>query len=127
MKSAPQFVYAVLVLIAEGSGQRMLVAAPSRELEPVNLRLLKSNVAAAWAYVSHTLYDLASILIVLDKVLCLEVSSLARKLKLKLEITDDHPMIYHSTAGLWFRSMELPILGSTGCSKRPISYRRNVT
>ena len=47
-----QLVYAMLTLIAGGNGWRMLMAAPNRELEPVNLRLLKSEVAAAWADVS---------------------------------------------------------------------------
>ena len=45
MPPALQFVYAMLILIAEGNGWRMLTAAPNRELEPINLRLLKSEVA----------------------------------------------------------------------------------
>ena len=49
--------YAVLVLIAEGSRLRMLMAAPNRELEPVNLRLLKSEVEAARADLSHALRE----------------------------------------------------------------------
>ena len=84
----------------------MLIAAPNRELEPVNLRLLKSEVAAAWADVSHALrgfYELADILIVLDEVLCLEVSNLARQLKFNPKLGDDHPVITHLTASLWFR------------------------
>ena len=32
-----QFVYAVLVLIAKGSGLRMLMAVPNREVEPKNV------------------------------------------------------------------------------------------
>ena len=36
MPPALQFVRAMLVLIAEGSGLRMFMAAPNRELEPVN-------------------------------------------------------------------------------------------
>ena len=39
MPPALQFVYATLILIAEGNAWRMLMAAPNRELEPVNLRL----------------------------------------------------------------------------------------
>ena len=72
------------------------MAAPNRELEPVNLRLLKSEVAATWADVSHVLrgfYELADILIVLDEVLCLEVSNLARQLKFNPEVGDDHPVM----------------------------------
>ena len=55
MPPALQFVYAVLILIAEGSEWRILMAAPNRELEPSNLRLRKSELAAAWGgYISCT-------------------------------------------------------------------------
>ena len=84
MPPALQFVYAILILIAKGNAWCMLMAAPNRELEPVNLKNLKSELAAAWADVSQTLsgfYELADILIVLDEVLCLEVSNVARQLK----------------------------------------------
>ena len=67
MPPALQFVCAILVLIAEGIGLRMLMAAPYWELEPKKPRLLKSEVAAACAYVFHALrgfYELANILIV---------------------------------------------------------------
>ena len=62
MPLALQFVYAILILIAEGNGWRVLMAASNRELEPANLRLRKSELAAAWADVSHALrgfYELA--------------------------------------------------------------------
>ena len=101
---ALQFVYAMLTLITESSGLRMLMAAPNRELEPVNLRLLKSEVTAAWADVSHALrgfYELADILIVLI-VICLEISNLARQLKF-------NPVISHLTSSLWFRNIDLSI------------------
>ena len=58
MPPALQFVYAVLILIAEGNTWRILMAAPIRELEPTNLRLRKSELAAAWADVSHALRGL---------------------------------------------------------------------
>ena len=80
MPPALQFVYAMLILIAEGNAWRILMAAPNREQEPINLRLIKSKLAAAWADVSYALkrfYELADFLIVLDKVLCLEVSNRA--------------------------------------------------
>ena len=69
MPPALQFVYAILVLIAEGNAWRILMAAPNRELERTNLRLRKSELAAALADVSHALrgfYELADILIVLE-------------------------------------------------------------
>ena len=84
MPPALQFVYAILILIAEGNEWRALMAVPNRELEPTNLRLLKSELAAAWADVSHALrgfYEMAYILIVLDEVLLLEISNFARQLK----------------------------------------------
>ena len=100
MPPALQFVYAILVLIAEGNAWRILMAALNRELEPTNLRLRKSELAAAWVDVSQALrgfYELADILIVLDEVLLLEISILARQLKFSPEIGDDHPIIAHLT------------------------------
>ena len=58
MPPALQFVYAMLILIAEGNGWRILMAAHNRELEPTNLRLLKSELAAACADLSHALRGL---------------------------------------------------------------------
>ena len=116
MPPALQFVYAMLILIAEGHAWRMLMAAPNRELEPVNLRLIKSEVAAVWAEGSHALrgvYELADILIVLDEVLCLEVSNLSRQLRFTPEIVDDHFVIAHLTASLLFRSLDLTPTSST--------------
>ena len=116
MPPALQFVYAVLILIAEGNEWRILMAAPNRELEPSNLRLRKSELAAAWADISHALrgfYGLADILIVLDEVLLLEISNFARQLKFSPVIGDDHPAISQLTASLWFRSMDVKITNST--------------
>ena len=96
MPPALQFVYAILILIAKGNAWRMLMATPNRKLESTNLRLFKSELAAAWADVSHALtgfYELADILIVLNEDLCLEVSNLARQLKFNEEIGDNHPAI----------------------------------
>ena len=62
-----------------------------------------SEVVSAWADISHALrgfYELASILVVLDEVVCLEISILARQLKINSEITDDHPVIGQLTASL---------------------------
>ena len=123
------YVYAVLILIAEGNGWRILMAAPNRELEPTNLRLRKSELAAAWADVSHALrgfYELADILSVLDEVLLLEISNFARQLKLSPAIGDDHPIVTHLTTSLWFRSMELTITSSTSKSRGPSNERKNV-
>ena len=101
------------------------MAAPNRELEPTNLRLLKSELAAAWADVSQALrgfYELTDILIVLDEVLLLEISNFARQLKFSPGIRDDHPIISHLTASLWFRG----ITSSTSKLRGPSNERRNV-
>ena len=78
---------------------------------------------------SHALrgfYELAEILIVLDEVLLLEISNFARQLKLSPIIGDDHPVVTHLTASLWFRSMELTITSSTSKSRGPSNERKNV-
>ena len=129
MHPALQFVYAILILIAEGNEWRILMAALNRELEPTNLRIRKSELAAAWADVSHAsrgFYELADILIVLDEVLLLEISNLARQQKFSPAIGDDHPMISHLTASLWFQGMHLTITSSTSKSRGPSNERKNV-
>ena len=129
MPPALQFVYAVLILIAEGNAWRILMAALNREFEPTNLRLRKSELAAAWADVSHALrgfYELADILNVLDEVLLIEISNFARQLKFSPAIGDDHPIISHLTASLWFRSMDLTITSSTSKSRGPSKEIKNV-
>ena len=129
MPPALQFVYAVLILIAEGNEWRILMAAPNRELEPTNLRLRKSELAAAWADVSHALrgfYELADILIVLDEVLLLEISNFAGQPTFSPVIGDDHPVISHLTASLWFRSMDVTMTSSTSRSRGPSNERKNV-
>ena len=129
MPPALQFVYAILILIAERNAWRILMAAPNWELEPANLRLRKSEMAAAWADVSHALrgfYELADILIVLDEVLLLEISNLARQLKFSPIIGYDHLIISHLTASLCFRGMDLTITSSTSKSRGPSNERKNV-
>ena len=129
MPPALQIVYTILILIAEGIEWRVLMAAPNRELEPTNLRVLKSELAAAWADVSHALrgfYELADILIVLDEVLLIEISNFARQLKFSPEIRDDHPIIGQLTASLCFRGLDLTITSSTSKARGPSNERRNV-
>ena len=129
MPPALQFVYAMLILIVEGNAWRVLIAAPNRELEPTNFRLLKPELAAAWADVSHALrgfYELADILIVLDEVFLLEISNLARQLKFNPEIRDDHPTINHLTASLCFRGMYLTITNSTSKARGPNNERKKL-
>ena len=131
MPAALNFVYAMLVLIAEGNGWRVLMVGLNRELEPVNLRLFKSEVVAAWADVSHALrgfYELADILIVLDEVLCLEVSKLARQLKFNPAVDDDDPVITHLKpacgSGVWIQRSRVPLARRGGQTTREGMWRQ---
>ena len=119
----------MLILIAEGNAWRVLIAAPNRELQQTNLRLLKSELATAWADVSHALrgfYELADILILLDEVLLLEISNFNRQFKFNPEIRENHPIIGHLTASLWFLGMDLTITSSTSKARGPNNERKNV-
>ena len=129
MSPALQFVYAVLILIAEGNGWRILMATPNRELEPTNWRLRKSELAAAWADVSPRVEGL---LRVGRHPHCIGRGPLAGDIKLRQQlkfspaIGDDHPIVTHLTASLWFRSMELTITSSTSKSRGPSNERKSV-
>ena len=105
----------------------MVIAAPKRELEKKNLRLLESELAVGWADISHVLkgfYKFADILIVLDEILFLNVSNLAKQLKLKPETDDDHCAVKDLTTNIWLRNIELTIVNSTNESARPVQERR---
>ena len=105
------------------------MAAQNRDLEAVNLRLLKSEVAEVCADVSLSLrgfYELTDILIVLDEVLRLELSKLARQLKFNPEVGDDHHVITHLRASSWFQSVDLTITSSTSWASGPNNERKNV-
>ena len=69
---------------------------------------------------------MADILIVLDEVLSLEISNLARQLEFSPEIGDNHPIISNLTASLWFRGMDLAITSSTSKARGPSNERKNV-
>ena len=69
---------------------------------------------------------MADVLIALDEVLLLEISSVARQLKINREIRDNHPIIGPLTASLWFGSMDLTIASSTSKPRGPSKERKNV-
>ena len=60
------------------------------------------GIGSGWAYVSHALRGFYELVDRLDEVLLLEISNFARQLKFSSEIRDDHWIISHLTAGLWF-------------------------
>ena len=55
-----------------------------------------------------------------------EVSNLARQLKFNPEIRDDHPVISHLTASLWFWSIDLTITSSTSKARGPSNEKKNL-
>ena len=65
-------------------------------------------------------------MIVLDEVICLEVSNLARQLKFNPEVGDDHPVITDLTASLRFRSTNFTITSSTSKAREPNNERKNL-
>ena len=54
------------------------------------------------------------------------MSNLARQIKFNPEIRDDHPVISHLIASLWFRSMDLTITSSTSEARGPSNEKKNV-
>ena len=62
----------------------------------------------------------------MDEGLLLEISNFARQLKFSPVKGDDHPIISHLTASLWFRGMDLTITSSTSKPRGPINERKNV-
>ena len=132
MPPALQFVYAILILISrkermadpDGSSQSK---AGTHELETSEVKT--GGGVGGVGGVSHSLrgfYELADILIVLDEVLLLEISNLARQLKFSPIIGDDRPILSLLTASLWFRGMDVTIMSSTSKSKGPSNERKNV-
>ena len=71
------------------------MAAPNQKLEPVNSLSRKLRRLGQIVSRLEGLYELAGILIVLDEVLHLEISNLARQLKLNTEVVDNHPADNH--------------------------------
>ena len=47
-------------------------------------------------------------------------------IKFSPEITDDHHVISHLNASLWFKSLELTVVDSTSSSRRPIHDQRKM-
>ena len=62
----------------------------------------------------------------LDEALFLEISNLARQLKFKPKIIDDQRVINRMATSIWFKNMELTIVGSTSSSARPVHDQINV-
>ena len=61
----------------------------------------------------------------LDEVLCLESSNLARQLKFNPEVGDEHSVMSNLTASLWFQNMDLTITCSSSKMRGPVNDRNN--
>ena len=109
LPDALKFVYAMEALLSEGKYD-VIISAPNRGLEMVNLRPLRAELPAVWAGISNAMQrfeDHSLHVLVLDEVLGLELSNFSRQLKLKPGIDDDHRVIVAMSNDLWFRGMEI--------------------
>ena len=101
--------YAMIALISDGKYD-MNIPAPNCEMDARNLRLIRSELTAAWSDISNALRGLKDRLLhmlVLDEVLGFELSNLNRQPKLKPGVDDDHRVIVVISNDLWFRGMEI--------------------
>ena len=104
-----KFVYFLIALLSEGKYD-VIIPAPNREVEAMNLRLLRSELPAVWSDMSNAMGGLKDPLLhmlVLDEVLGFDLSNFSRQLNMKPEIDDGHQKIVEMSNDLWFRRMEL--------------------
>ena len=109
MPSALHFLHAMLALIIDNSGQKLVIANPNREPTEVSLIPIKkvSKMLGGDLPRAKGFYEFVDILIKLDKVLCLEISNFAQQLNLKLNNGDDHQVAGNLSRNTWFKNMEL--------------------
>ena len=104
-----KFVYAMVALLSEGKYD-VIISAPNRGIEVMNLRPLRAEFPAVWSDISSAMRgfkDHSLHMLVLDVVLGFELSNFSRRLKLRPGIDDDHRLIVAMSNDLWFRGMEI--------------------
>ena len=103
-----QFEYTMVTTIAEGRFS-VIIPAPNRTIDPNNYYPSRSELPATWADISNAmqgLKDCSTTRLVLDEILGLELSNLARLLKLRPGVDDDHLLVRQVADDLWFRQMD---------------------
>ena len=103
-----QFEYTMVTTIAEGRFN-VIIPAPNRVVDPDNYYPSRPELPAVWADISNAiqgLRDCSTTRLTLDEVLGLELSNLARLLKLRPGVDDDHLLVQQVADDLWFRQMD---------------------
>ena len=103
-----QFVYTMVTTLAEGRFS-VIIPAPNTMVDPNNYNPPRSELPAIWADISNAIQgfkDCSTTRLVLDKVLGLELSNIARLLKLRPGVDDDHLLVQQVANDLWFRQVD---------------------
>ena len=103
-----QFVYATVVLLAEGQFD-VMISAPNRQVDPNIYYPLRSELPAIMSDTSNAIQgfkDHSTRGIVLDEVLGLELSNLGRLLKVRPGVGDEHRLLQRLADNLWFRKTD---------------------
>ena len=102
-----QSVYTMVTTRAEGRFS-VIKPAPNRTVDPNNYYPSRSELPAIWADISNAIQgynDCSTTRLVLDEVLGLELPNLARLLKLRPGVDDDHLLVQQVADDLCFRQM----------------------
>ena len=103
-----QFVYAMVVLLAEGRLD-VAISAPNREVDPNHYYPIQSELPAIWSDISNAIQELndhSTMRIVLDEGLGLELSNFGRLLKMRPGVGDEHRLVQRLAINLWFRQTD---------------------
>ena len=98
----------MVTTIAEGQFD-VIIPAPNRSFDHDNNYPLRSKLPAVWADISNAIQGLkehSTTRVMLDEVLKLELSIVARLLKLRPGVDDNHVLMQQVANDLWFRQMD---------------------
>ena len=103
-----QFVYTIVTTLAEGRFS-VIIPAPNSMVDPNNYYPPRSELPVIWADISNAIQgfkDCSTTRLVVDEVLGLELSKIARLLKLRPGVDDDHLLVQQVANDLWFRQID---------------------
>ena len=103
-----QFVYAMVVMLAEGRFD-VMIPAPNRQVDPSFYYPYRSELPAIWSDISNAIQgfkDHSTTRVVLDEGLRLELYNFGRLLKLRPGVVDEHQLVQQLAINLWFRQTD---------------------
>ena len=103
-----QFVYAMVVLLAEGRFDAM-IPAPNRQVDPSCYYPYQSELPTIWSDISNAVQgfkDHSTTRVVLDEGLGLELSNFGRLFKRRPGVGDEHQLLQRLANNLWFRQTD---------------------